>query len=722
MVSRGAGGHGWPLACVLLAWAFYAGPLLSPATKLYLNDTYCLDLPIRVHAAQLIRGGEFPVWTSGIHCGYPLFADGQTGILYPLFLIYLISPTAEAHDVFMALHFLLMALFTYLFLASRPLMPWAAAIGAAVFMASSYHQSSHVIPGGIATVAWLPLALWLIDRGAKGDRRSYWWCALVNAVMFLAGHAHAALICYSLQLLWLMRCEGWLQIRRWLPAALVVFVLAVGICGVQLVPTRAFLAESSRSAGGWFSSGVDPEVIEQFRLRWGQLLLFVWPNAFGDPWSWSWSDEVEVSRLPWWEALIVFQGFAAVALTPLGLVWGKPRGEVAFWAAIALVALLLAGLLPAYWILGYLPLFNLFRWPTRFMILFAMAISVLSGYGAEAALGGVRRLLAQWPQPRLVATAAVVAGSLIGTVYHHFGPFCAAADFFSSASPAILSAASDNPDLRLSTMRPLYNCWAANEAQLRRNAAALPPDFNLLFHVDNAMVSDQGFTVSPHVMTDISTTENPNYLRMAGVTHLAYADPLALVDELEATYPFRAAPPPMAELELLSTDPAYFYRYKSALPRAWMVYSAVVKAEAEDRLNYIRSADFDPGREAVLETNPPAMTPPEIPPTVEWRQPRQSRLELEVKTETPGLLVVADYCWPEFEATVDGQPAQLLRANHAFRVVVVPAGSHQVVMELRPRSVYKGLVVSGVALAIWGFGYSNARRRPIPFREAGASR
>jgi uncharacterized membrane protein YfhO len=89
---------------------------------------------------------------------------------------------------------------------------------------------------------------------------------------------------------------------------------------------------------------------------------------------------------------------------------------------------------------------------------------------------------------------------------------------------------------------------------------------------------------------------------------------------------------------------------------------------------------------------------------------------------SPGLLVVADYCWPEFEATVDGQPAQLLRANHAFRVVVVPAGSHQVVMELRPRSVYKGLVVSGVALAIWGFGYSNARRRPIPFREAGASR
>jgi len=53
---------------------------------------------------------------------------------------------------------------------------------------------------------------------------------------------------------------------------------------------------------------------------------------------------------------------------------------------------------------------------------------------------------------------------------------------------------------------------------------------------------------------------------------------------------------------------------------------------------------------------------------------------------------------PGWKVTVDGRPAPLLRANVAFRGVLLPAGRHVVEQVYRPWTVVYGLAASAAAL------------------------
>jgi uncharacterized membrane protein YfhO len=49
---------------------------------------------------------------------------------------------------------------------------------------------------------------------------------------------------------------------------------------------------------------------------------------------------------------------------------------------------------------------------------------------------------------------------------------------------------------------------------------------------------------------------------------------------------------------------------------------------------------------------------------------------------------------------IDGAPARLWRANHAFRAVALPPGEHQVQMRYEPASLRIGLALSGASLLV----------------------
>ena len=153
--------HGLALLIVFLVWMIFAGPLFLLPGNLYLVDIALNDLPNRLHAAEQIRAGHWPFWTPATECGFPLFSDGQTGVAYPLFALYVLWPSTEMHDIWMALHYLIAGLTMYVFLVGRGASPFASAIGACGYFGSAPLMALHVIPGVIATMCWTPLALWL---------------------------------------------------------------------------------------------------------------------------------------------------------------------------------------------------------------------------------------------------------------------------------------------------------------------------------------------------------------------------------------------------------------------------------------------------------------------------------------------------------------------------------------------------------------------------------
>jgi uncharacterized membrane protein YfhO len=64
------------------------------------------------------------------------------------------------------------------------------------------------------------------------------------------------------------------------------------------------------------------------------------------------------------------------------------------------------------------------------------------------------------------------------------------------------------------------------------------------------------------------------------------------------------------------------------------------------------------------------------------------------------ILLCVDAWYPGWQAWVDGQPAAILRANDAFKAVVVPAGTHKIRFEYHSTRTLAGVLISLNALIV----------------------
>lgn len=117
-----------------------------------------------------------------------------------------------------------------------------------------------------------------------------------------------------------------------------------------------------------------------------------------------------------------------------------------------------------------------------------------------------------------------------------------------------------------------------------------------------------------------------------------------------------------------------------ALPRARLVGNARVLAD-DEVMPAMLDSSFDPGQEVLLTEEPPiALDGALAQGTVTWASRSNNRSVLEVQSARPALLVVADNWYPAWAATVNGEPAPVLRAYHTLRAIPVGAGTSRVEM------------------------------------------
>ena len=142
-----------------------------------------------------------------------------------------------------------------------------------------------------------------------------------------------------------------------------------------------------------------------------------------------------------------------------------------------------------------------------------------------------------------------------------------------------------------------------------------------------------------------------------------------------------------------------------------------------DRLDFVPNADkemaalhgMDTKREAVaderfrgaLETQTLGQG------TVELTSYAPNEMHYKVQSEAGGVVVFSEIYYPGWTATIDGNEAELGRANYVLRALRVPAGEHEIVMEFRPASVsttdsvaflaiggITGLLIAAISVAI----------------------
>ena len=75
-------------------------------------------------------------------------------------------------------------------------------------------------------------------------------------------------------------------------------------------------------------------------------------------------------------------------------------------------------------------------------------------------------------------------------------------------------------------------------------------------------------------------------------------------------------------------------------------------------------------------------------------------LKYSVNSARGGILVFSEIYYPGWEATIDGQPAQLGRVNYVLRALKVGPGQHQVELSFFPKSVDRTETIAYVSLVI----------------------
>jgi hypothetical protein len=158
----------------------------------------------------------------------------------------------------------------------------------------------------------------------------------------------------------------------------------------------------------------------------------------------------------------------------------------------------------------------------------------------------------------------------------------------------------------------------------------------------------------------------------------------------------RGSPPTNSHPAFQGTD--YWVLINSnALPRTFVPRRVETVAKDAVRLEKLGAQGFDPREVAYVES--PVDLPGPCQGTAEITQEVPTRILVSVRTESPGLVVLADLWDKGWKARLNGKRVPILRTNHAVRGVVVPVGTGVLEFCYAPAGFVWGLRLAGVAAA-----------------------
>jgi hypothetical protein len=124
-----------------------------------------------------------------------------------------------------------------------------------------------------------------------------------------------------------------------------------------------------------------------------------------------------------------------------------------------------------------------------------------------------------------------------------------------------------------------------------------------------------------------------------------------------------------------------------------------VLLEANAILPALFRRDFDPRATVLLEKTAATGGPTSAARIAITNQRiMRERIDIEFTADTTGYIVIAQTHYHAWRARVDGNDAPLLKANHAFQAVPVPAGQHTLTLSYADRYLRAGGGATAAAL------------------------
>ena len=399
------------IAFLVPAWPWLSGAVTVP------YDAKSTFLPPVEFMAHAFATGQSPFWMPNVYAGWPNIADPQSMLTSPLHvLLALVSaaPGFRANDAVTFAYLFLGGLGIILYFRDRGWHAAGALVAALAFAFGGAASARLQHTGQIMSLAYLPIALWLLSRAL--DRASARWGALagVAGALIVLGRDQVALLEVYLLAGFVLAhwCgPGWRMRTR----ASLKPLIAGGIVGALIIALPIFLTEllatdSNRPEFSFIEAG-------RGSLHPTHLLSLVFADLFGamDPkvdfWGaggFAWNERFGMADLFLAQNMsLLYSGALAAVMLVLGVtrgwLWSR---EIRFFA--------IAALFTAFYMFGwYSPVFQamyelmpgvkLFRRPADATFVFGAVVAIMAGYGVHRWLMSPR---ASWLQRSIEAAIA----------------------------------------------------------------------------------------------------------------------------------------------------------------------------------------------------------------------------------------------------------------------------------------------------------------------------
>lgn len=667
----------------LLLWLlfFFRGKFL------YHGDALTLNFSNHLYAARLLREGELPLLSDDLFAGFPLHAESQTGIFYPLHLLYLFRGERAFMEL-LALHIVL-SFFSMAWLL-QSFLPSGVSLAGGFFFAFSgplvmmWHMSNL-----FEALAWMPL----VAAGAVRKKGGQVVALLAFSQILLASHGQVA---FAALIIWLLffavsPSKPW---GRHLLRQLRGFGLSLLLASVQLLPLFFFLTETERFAMPLHWAAYDSLTLSGlFRglLHYPAPLRahFFYPRV---P-----EDNTYLGLPLLFLALVGFFKSRHFA-TPQGRVWRLAwgllfvlGGALALGENSALYRYLFAHHLIVSW----------FRAPARFFFLSVFSFVVFAAFGLEELWTSAKRCRQLQAKMALGAVSFALGAwggvSLLGHALHFFPLLPEAAVRRAVSGQKHIFPKGERGRYHLPTQVPLLLSFRD------RSLAERHPLFFVEWLLPNT-----------NLLSGIPTVGGYTPLRPRGLLDLIRPTPArSTLDLLSVRW--------VVGLHLTSPGLRFVKRAPLGLevyenerrePKARLVRDVLVLSPEKLR-GKLRKGDFS--SHTLLLTHSFCPLPSLDGPAkgglkgagrrggldeVKLLADRRQQKMVQVRAGSPAYLVLSEAALPGWSAYLDGKRVPIGRAYGYLMAVCVPQGQHRFLFLYRPGDFYLGLLLSSGALVL----------------------
>ncbi len=373
------------LALALALWAWVCLPAIAGRRTFFLRDVFTTHLVLKAFGARELAAGRIPAVDPAWGLGQPFRGNPNALPYYPGNLLYLVLPFWSAFNLHYALHWLLALCAMAALARELGQGPPGALLAGITYAGSGWMLSALSFYNLLTVAAWWPLVLL---GAARGGRRGIALGGLACGLAILGGEPVAAALGLVPLLLVAVERQGG---KRGLATAAGIVALGAAVALPQLVALLEVLSSTVRGGVGMSAAQAADYALHPWRL-----LELAIPFPFGRP-TWIGPRGVwAVAILPVVPLfLTLYPGIVGLWLSAAGV--RKHRG----WALLAAAGLGLA-IVGGAWGPALARLsFGLFRFPEKFLFLFALGLPLLAGWGLDEALAA-----------RSWRRAATVGGSL----------------------------------------------------------------------------------------------------------------------------------------------------------------------------------------------------------------------------------------------------------------------------------------------------------------------